>query len=508
MPLMNWLDKHNTRWLAMLLCIMSLAFFYLAIERLSPGWIALGVAAVSGGILLLYLENLRLRRIHRRMNEQSLALMGNMQGGVEIATLTETGNLLTLCYVSEGWEQMTGYTFAQVGELLGGDCLQAVYARDREYVRDALVKQLNTGGCYSLEYRLQRPNGELVWVLDRGKIFSREGDLRYLQSVLTDITELKEQQEQLRLNAERFRLTFESTDNAIFEYDFSSRRYLDFTNCERLLGRTLEQINSDLAGLPSLKPGEVVIQDMIRYFYHADDTARVEDEIRRGWELGACAYLARVLTADGGYVWCKLHLTIMADDDGQPYRALGFIGNVDSVKRQSEVFRSKSEKDALTGFYNKAATVRRISEELAQNYLRPHVLYVLDLDNFKNINDTWGHIVGDTALTGTAQRIRSIFRSDDILGRVGGDEFVVLVSGITESTHIAKKAQEMMAAVCTLQLPDGQPMPISVSVGIDVPGRVPTGYEEAFGRADKALYQAKRNGKNCLAFSAESFPET
>lgn len=221
---------------------------------------------------------------------------------------------------------------------------------------------------------------------------------------------------------------------------------------------------------------------------------------------GAGSFLARVNTIGGSFLWCNVHLTVLKDVDGQPYRVLGFYSNVDTMKRQAEVFQTRSEKDSLTGFYNKAATINFIDEIMTSNYKVPHVMFALDIDNFKQINDTMGHMAGDAVLAEVAERLRAIFRRDDILGRIGGDEFVVLISGIGEREHIEKKANEIAGAFHTMSVKAGGVFSISISIGIEIPPRRAASFDELFSHADKALYEAKRQGKNRHVFYEDMEP--
>ena len=111
-----------------------------------------------------------------------------------------------------------------------------------------------------------------------------------------------------------------------------------------------------------------------------------------------------------------------------------------------------------------------------------------------------GHLAGDALISEIAKRLQLIFRSNDILGRVGGDEFVIFVSGLSNRTHLQKKVQEISEAFAGLTFSDYSGQKITVSIGVTTTTAVATTYEILFTQADKALYEAKETGRNTAVF--------
>ena len=164
-----------------------------------------------------------------------------------------------------------------------------------------------------------------------------------------------------------------------------------------------------------------------------------------------------------------------------------------------EHLQTKSEKDPLTGAYNKGALHMRGAESFKRAKLLkvPMTIAVFDIDHFKKVNDTWGHPAGDYVLKELAQVIGTkLIRLDDFFARYGGEEFVVVLFG-SNSTQGAEIGERFRATIeghkFTYQ---GQPLPITISVGVaSIEPDMPT-WDELFGKADSALYTSKRTGRN------------
>lgn len=172
--------------------------------------------------------------------------------------------------------------------------------------------------------------------------------------------------------------------------------------------------------------------------------------------------------------------------------ALGCVSvlrDVTVLRQQNAVLVEKAERDGLTGLFNRATFVDRVERRLAPGGETP-VLLVFDIDDFKGINDHYGHLSGDEVLRGVCDRVRTDLREGDVFGRLGGDEFAVFLMGL-DAGKVAALAERIRADVASLTL---LPIPVTLSIGYVVqPART---FAELYHAADQALYQAKRGGKN------------
>lgn len=198
-----------------------------------------------------------------------------------------------------------------------------------------------------------------------------------------------------------------------------------------------------------------------------------------------------------GYLWAEIRLIIYYDEVA-PVMAFGCICNI-NVKQiwQMELLHS-AEHDVLTGFFNKTATQKHIDEYLStltpEN--SPPALIIIDADGFKAINDSFGHLFGDGVLSDMGHEIRGVFRQKDIVGRIGGDEFVVLLREVPSLEVLEKRCTELLKNLDRNYENNNTSLPFSVSIGVALYPEHGTSYVELFKRADRALLESKSRGKN------------
>jgi len=182
----------------------------------------------------------------------------------------------------------------------------------------------------------------------------------------------------------------------------------------------------------------------------------------------------------------------------KPFSPMALTMRVKALFRRMEFDRQiYAERDLMTGVYNKVSFIKIVENELRVNNEKfLHALFVIDIDNFKAINDNLGHAAGDKVIVETAGVISGIFREADIVGRFGGDEFVVFAAHITDMDFVNQKATELCNALRKNCKADGNTQNMSVSIGIACFPLHGLTYDELFERADKALYAAKEQGKD------------
>lgn len=154
-----------------------------------------------------------------------------------------------------------------------------------------------------------------------------------------------------------------------------------------------------------------------------------------------------------------------------------------------------AQTDALTGLYNKETTEQLTDELLSEDENKYHAFLILDVDCFKQINDIYGHAVGDIVLQKFGKLLKGTFREGDILGRIGGDEFGVIMKNIQTKDIAMKKAGELLAKTQAYKIDELKGNNISISIGISTAPQDGDCYMDLYKRADQALYQAKRSGK-------------
>ncbi|MBZ0935247.1 diguanylate cyclase [Clostridioides difficile] len=196
-------------------------------------------------------------------------------------------------------------------------------------------------------------------------------------------------------------------------------------------------------------------------------------------------------------IWTVTLCYISGEDswDGIPsFYSIGI--DITKERKQIEKLQHISEKDALTGIYNRAETERQIKKYFEKNLNVMGALFMIDTDNFKQINDTEGHMIGDIVLTEMASGMKKIMRDSDVVGRIGGDEFTIFMKNISSVKDAEKKAEELLYMFRYLFQKEKSFLKVTCSIGIAIYPKDGTTFKEIYARADKALYQAKNMGKN------------
>jgi len=193
----------------------------------------------------------------------------------------------------------------------------------------------------------------------------------------------------------------------------------------------------------------------------------------------------------------------------KPFSPMALIMKIKALFRRMEFDRQiYAERDLLTNVYNKTSGI-----EIAENELNVsdekslHALFVIDLDNFKGVNDNLGHIVGDKVLVEAAKTISGIFREADIISRFGGDEFVIFATHISDMSFVEEKAVKLCNELRKSYSDGDNVQNISASVGIACFPVHGLTYDELFKHADKALYKIKKQGKDGFAVYSNKHTE-
>ena len=183
---------------------------------------------------------------------------------------------------------------------------------------------------------------------------------------------------------------------------------------------------------------------------------------------------------------------------------VNIIGKIRN-NEQKKKLENKADTDLLTGLNNKLATERKIKEFMEQNPSSQSMLFIVDVDNFKKINDTMGHAFGDEVLRTLGEQLPAIFRATDIIGRVGGDEFMVFLKGVSEAESVRKEARKIEHFFQNFKAGEYTKYAATASIGVAVFPQEGADFESLYKAADQGLYKAKKRGKNQVAFYQEAW---
>lgn len=218
----------------------------------------------------------------------------------------------------------------------------------------------------------------------------------------------------------------------------------------------------------------------------------------------------RVKEADGGYGWYKLEAIIVRSKSGKVERIIGSLKNLEDQIEKEHVLRNKAETDLLTGLLNKMTMENSISDIIKRRPYSTFAFYIIDMDNFKAVNDNLGHAIGDKVLVDVANKLTLLFNEYDFIGRLGGDEFAVMLvipenMSNYSSRLIELKAKSLCENLKETYSDDRADVTVSASIGIAIYEKDGRSFSELYRHADLALYQSKNNGKNQFTFYTPEF---
>ncbi|MEG1602514.1 MAG: GGDEF domain-containing protein [Cloacibacillus sp.] len=207
------------------------------------------------------------------------------------------------------------------------------------------------------------------------------------------------------------------------------------------------------------------------------------------------------LSADGKSRYSSTSKFIINDDGGTAIGMYG-IGRDVTASMELEDLKQKAAVDSLTGLLNRKSVIEEIRASISgEEAKKRHALLFVDLDYFKEINDRKGHPFGDEILKKVAQRLKGHFRRDDVVGRVGGDEFLVLLKNISTKNEVEKTTKLIFEALPFRHADeDGSEIYVTCSIGVAMYEGDGKPFETLYEEADRAMYTAKENGKNQIAF--------
>lgn len=197
---------------------------------------------------------------------------------------------------------------------------------------------------------------------------------------------------------------------------------------------------------------------------------------------------------DGNCHWIRITSKIIYNEKNVPVCVIGKISNIDYEKEEKDRLLDKAQKDGLTNIFNAAYIRKLTAESLATLPTNKNgALLILDIDYFKSINDTYGHLIGDNILINVAKVLDRSFGDDDIVGRLGGDEFSIYIRDIVNKEELVSKCNDVYEQIHLIKLPNGKSLSISMGVVIARHGQE---YDELYQIADDALYDSKKQGRD------------
>lgn len=389
-------------------------------------------------------------------------------------------------YVSPASEAMIG---RPIHEMLSDRRLlvRSVHKKDR--ARLAAARRKAARGGYDETFRIVRPDGSVRWVHDRAFPVRDAGGIIYrIAGIAEDITERRQAEHALRESEEQFRQLAGNIPQVFWITDVTQRELIYVSPAyERVTARPIEQLKMNpRAWLEAV---------------HPEDRDRVR-QARRDALRGTYDEIFRLVRPDGEVRWIRDRAFPVRDAEGNVYRIAGIGEDITDRRDAEERLMYLAHYDALTSLPNRVLFYDRLKQALAQARRNDWITAVmfLDLDRFKNVNDTLGHSAGDELLKQVSGRVTACVRSGDTVGRLGGDEFAIVLSNLTGPSDASLVAQKIMSALGEPFQLDGSEVFVTASTGITL---FPTDSEDQdtlIRNADTAMYRAKELGRNGFQF--------
>ncbi|QIB68052.1 diguanylate cyclase [Aminipila butyrica] len=297
----------------------------------------------------------------------------------------------------------------------------------------------------------------------------------------------KDVKQELELCDERMYLALEQTNMVVWDYDLASNSVIRTRGSKSWLGADDRIDNAP----------ETFIQSGYVHPNSVGDFETMFQQIQKGDKFATGLFQFKKAEEDGqwtnDHIWVEIKMTNIFDGHGKAVRAVGLAEDVTEKLQEAISLREKASRDPLTHLLNRTSFQVCVQEFLKKDYREDLVsaLIILDTDDFKQVNDTHGHVYGDEVLMEIATRLTGLFRTEDCVGRLGGDEFIIFMKNATSYEGVLKKAEQ----ICTSLVFEKDGLVTTCSVGAAIAPSREVDYAVLYKYADEALYEAKKDGK-------------
>ncbi len=453
-------------------------------ERLHNGqwYLASDSATGEGGTACVRVNMTQVKHTETELRKLSLALE---QSPASILITDLAGNIE---YVNPKFEEISGYSAA---EMMGKNprFLKSGDKPVEEYRQ--LWETITAGHEWRGQFQNKRKDGSFYWESATiSPLRGEDGKLSHFIAVKEDITARKRAEDQLRLNA----TVFDTTNEGIMVTDENNRIVtVNPAFCHITGYQSSEVIGKKPNFLASGKHNEAFYEELWGQLN------------QRGFWSGEIWNRRK----DGSVYPEWLSITVIRDDKGTIKEHVAVFSDITQRKEDEEQIRYQAEYDALTSLPNRALLFDRLKQSiyLAKRAHSKVALLFLDLDLFKTVNDSLGHMVGDELLQEVAIRLRNAVRESDTVARFGGDEFVIVIQDVEDVEDVANIAGKIIGDICRPFHISNRDVYIGASIGITLYPDDATDASTMLQYADMAMYRAKDAGRNNYQFFAVSMQE-
>ena len=411
------------------------------------------------------------------------SIVENFIGGICAFQVDAETRSISPYYLNTGLYRMMGGSRSVVDQLFS-DIRLSIIPDDLPVFEQGLNDILADDGAAEFEFRIVNVDGGLMWLRVHGNLYSREGNKNIISTVILDCTEEMTIEEELKRQSDYMHLLMD-TD---ITFDFNCRTDVcvyrfaqtDTLRHDTVVKGYLEQIPSSGIHEDDIKAYSKMLTSAM---FHAH---RDSIEFRS----------KGLINTDGDYRWYRANVVSIMGKEGYVSHVIGHIVDIHEEKLKELELKLRADHDGLTGLMNKKATEELITKVISEyDDEKVGALLILDTDNFKGVNDNFGHQAGDMVLATIGEIIRNNFKGMDVTGRIGGDEFMVFANNIVKAENAERLAEKVEAQVMHAFDASELAGRISMSIGIAACPQHGKDFETLYKHADEALYYVKEHGK-------------
>ena len=413
--------------------------------------------------------------------EDCVSMVNNVIAG--ICFFEYEKNELKPIFTNDGFYRMLGYSKSK-GEKYLKNVKMHIIPEDMPIFEQGIEDVLKDDGAVEVEFRTVTDNGSLRWLQVSGNLYSKEGSKYIILTIIQDITEKKNVEEELLLQAEQMNILMEAEDEKIMDYNAKTDVLVyKLSNAhtsakEIIINRYWQQFDTS----------EVYSEDVekIRTFFEG----MLQTSKHESLEI-------RTKRFDGNYRWYQYNLTSLLGAEGYVTRIVGRLSNIHNKKLKEIDTELRAKMDAKNKIYDgetaKQLIEAAIEEKADSDTL--NALMIVDIDNCKRVNDLLGQAQADRILSETAMYLGEIAKGEDIVGKLDIDKFVLYVRNLNTLTDADLIASEIVDKI-KFELPyKDDVLNVNCSVGIAISPYHGTNYEELYDKTQRALTRTKANGK-------------
>lgn len=436
-----------------------------------------------------HVQSIEIAALNAELNlsEQHFRSVFDQAGvGVSLANAT-TGEFIK---TNQKYCDIVGYSSSELGKL---DLNSLTHPDDRASQRK-MTKALCSGEVseYNIQKRYIRKDQSVAWVdITCTALWKAGGTPTAHIAIVQDITDRKLAEIALKESEERWSFALDGSNQGVWDLNLENNQIFLSPKCKEMLGYAEEQISSDMdEWVKLIHPDDIPCLVSAKLAALEGSVRSFENEHRK-------------FTADGQWKWIQVKgMVAHRDEQGAPLRVIGTYTDISERKRIEAEVLQLAHFDRITNLPNRTLFLDRLNQELKKSNRnnKPIALMMLDLDRFKEVNDTLGHQKGDLLIKLIAERLSGCIRETDTIGRLGGDEFMFILPDLNQLTDVDQIAKKILAAVAEPCLIDGELAYVTASIGITLYPNDNTDMDSLFKHADQAMYDAKKSGRNRYSY--------